>query len=52
MTYRVDLTARAIRNLRRIYRDINATNSGQARTWFNGLEAAVLSLDEHPAEVR
>ena len=49
MTYRVDLTARAIRNLRRIYRDINATDSEQARAWFNGLEAAVLSLDEHPA---
>jgi plasmid stabilization system protein ParE len=49
MTYRVELTARAGRNLRRIYRDINAEHSGQARAWFNGLEAAILSLDEHPA---
>jgi len=49
MTYRVELTARATRNLRRIYRDINAAGSTQARAWFNGLEAAVLSLDESPA---
>jgi len=49
MAYRVELTARASRNLRRIYRDINATDSKQARAWFDGLEAAVLSLDEHPA---
>ena len=48
MTYRVKLTARAGRNLRRIYRDINAEDSGQAHAWFNGLEAAILSLDEYP----
>ncbi len=49
MAYRVELTARASRNLRRIYRDIDAADSVQARTWFDRLEAAVLSLDEHPA---
>lgn len=49
MTYRVELTARAGRNLRRIYRDISAEHSAQAHAWFNGLEAAILSLDEHPA---
>jgi plasmid stabilization system protein ParE len=49
MTYRVDLTERATRNLRRIYRTINAENSERARDWLNGLEKAVFSLDENPA---
>jgi toxin ParE1/3/4 len=49
MTYRVKLTERAARNLRRIYRIINAADAAQARIWFNGLERAVLSLDENPA---
>jgi plasmid stabilization system protein ParE len=49
MEYRVELTARASRNLRRIYREINAADSERAHVWFNGLEAAVLSLDEHRA---
>jgi len=49
VAYRVDLTERAARNLRRIYRTINAEDSARARDWFNGLEKAVFSLDEHPA---
>jgi toxin ParE1/3/4 len=49
MAYRVDLTERAARNLRRIYRTINANDVVRARTWFNGLEKAILSLDQHPA---
>jgi toxin ParE1/3/4 len=49
MAYRVDLTERAARDLRRIYLTIHAENAGQARSWFNGLEKAILSLDEHPA---
>jgi len=49
MTYRVELTARAGRNLRTLYRNIEAEDSAQARAWFNGLERAVLSLDEHPS---
>ena len=49
MTYRVDLTQRAARNLRRTYQAINVENVAQARTWFNGLEKTILSLDEHPA---
>jgi toxin ParE1/3/4 len=49
MAYRVDLTERAARNLRRIYLGINAEEAAHARTWFDGLEKAVLSLDEHPA---
>jgi plasmid stabilization system protein ParE len=47
MTYRVELTARASRNLKRIFRYINAESSPQAFTWFNELEAAILSLDRH-----
>jgi toxin ParE1/3/4 len=49
MAYRVDLTDRAARDLRRIYLGINAEEAEQARRWFNGLEKAVLSLDENPA---
>jgi toxin ParE1/3/4 len=49
MTYRVELTDRARRDLERLYRAINAASSERARVWFNGLEAAVLSLDAHPA---
>jgi toxin ParE1/3/4 len=49
MAYRVDLTERAARNLRRIYRTINAEDSAQARDWFNELEKAIFGLDEHPA---
>jgi toxin ParE1/3/4 len=49
MAYRVDLTKRAARNLRRIYLTINAEDSAQARAWFNGLEKVILGLDEYPA---
>jgi plasmid stabilization system protein ParE len=47
--YRVDLTDRAARDLRHLYRTINAENSAQARAWFNGLERIILSLDQNPA---
>lgn len=49
MAYRVDITERAERDLERIYLTIEADRSEQARVWFNGLERAVLNLDEHPA---
>jgi len=49
MEYRVELTDRAIRNLRRIYRNIEAADSVQARAWFNGLETAIFSLAQFPA---
>ncbi len=49
MTYRVELTARAGRNLERIFLAINAADSVQAKTWFNGLETVIQSLAEHPA---
>jgi toxin ParE1/3/4 len=47
--YRVELTARASRDLRHIYRRIHADDSEQAFAWFNGLETMVYSLEEHPA---
>ncbi|MDR3534550.1 MAG: type II toxin-antitoxin system RelE/ParE family toxin [Rhodopila sp.] len=49
MAYRVELTVRAGRDLRYIYQTIAAADSEQARAWFNGLEVAISSLDEHPA---
>jgi plasmid stabilization system protein ParE len=44
MAYRVELTERAARDLRRIYLTINAADAAQARAWFNGFEKAVISL--------
>ncbi len=49
MAYRVDLTERAARDLRQLYRTIDAENFSQAHAWFNGLERVILSLDENPA---
>jgi len=49
MAYRVDLTARAERDLRRLYQSINAQHSAEAKAWFAGLERAIFSLEEHPA---
>ena len=48
MAYRVELMPRAGRDLRAIYAHIHAEDVAQARAWFNGLEASVGSLDEHP----
>lgn len=47
MTYRVDLTRRAERDLRRLYQD-NARHSGAASDWFNGLERLIATLDQFP----
>lgn len=49
MTYRVEILPRATRDLRSVYAYINAENSRQAYAWFNGLEAAIATLDENPA---
>lgn len=49
MAYRVDITERAERDLESIYSTIGADDSPQAAAWFNGLERAILSLDEHPS---
>jgi toxin ParE1/3/4 len=49
MAYRVDLTARAVRNLRMIFKTIGGAESDAARRWFVGLDAAIQSLKENPA---
>jgi toxin ParE1/3/4 len=48
MTFRVELTARAQRDLAAIYEFIRAGSSIPAFHWFNGLEDAILSLEHHP----
>jgi len=48
MAYRVEVTARALRDLAMIYRRIEAGASAQAARWFDGLEDAIFSLEEHP----
>ncbi|MFZ1134536.1 MAG: type II toxin-antitoxin system RelE/ParE family toxin [Candidatus Korobacteraceae bacterium] len=48
MTYRVELTDRAVRDLEILYLEKNATESQAAARWFNGLEKAVLGLERHP----
>lgn len=48
MKFRVELTARAGRDLKLIYHHIHADSSVRASTWFNGLEALVYSLEEYP----
>jgi plasmid stabilization system protein ParE len=48
MTFRVELTARAQRDLAAIYEYIHAESSILAFEWFNGLEAAILSLEQRP----
>lgn len=48
MTYRVEITTRAERDLAAIYRRIEAEISAQAAKWFNDLAKAIGSLDEYP----
>jgi plasmid stabilization system protein ParE len=48
MVYSVNLTARAVRNIRAIYKFINADNSAPAARWFDGLEEAIFSLERLP----
>ena len=48
MTSRVELSSRAIADLRRIFRAINAEHSVEAAAWFNGLERAILGLEKFP----
>ncbi|HLZ85156.1 MAG TPA: type II toxin-antitoxin system RelE/ParE family toxin [Caulobacteraceae bacterium] len=48
MTYRVELARRAVRDLHRLFQQIDAADSAQARAWFNMLEAAIVSLEEKP----
>jgi toxin ParE1/3/4 len=51
MAYQVRLTRRALRDLARIYQDIQDIQvevSTQAVSWFNGLEETIYSLEQHP----
>jgi toxin ParE1/3/4 len=48
MAYTVSLTARAERDLARLYDYINAANSEAARTWYFGLKRKILSLETLP----
>ncbi len=49
VAYRVEIAERAARDLERLYLTIEADRSEPAHAWFNGLERAVLSLDQDPA---
>jgi plasmid stabilization system protein ParE len=49
MTFRVEIAARATHDLERLYEYINASDAQQAREWFDGLEALILSLSQNPA---
>jgi len=48
MAYRVEVTARARRNLDRIYSFVQAEESDHAFAWFQGLAAAMQSLSDMP----
>jgi plasmid stabilization system protein ParE len=48
MAYRVNLTARAGRDLTQLFEDIRARDSSAARDWYEGLKEAILSLREQP----
>jgi len=44
MAYRVNLTARAGRDLAQLFEDIHARDSSAALDWYRGLKQAILSL--------
>jgi len=48
MAYRVEITARAERDLADIYGHIHAESSPQAATWFNGMAKAMIGLEQYP----
>jgi toxin ParE1/3/4 len=48
MTYVVKFTARAERDLRHLYQEVNGVNSAAARKWYQGLKKKILSLDKNP----
>jgi plasmid stabilization system protein ParE len=49
MAYAVDLTARAERDLARLYAYIGAERSEAALEWYRGIKAAILSLEQRPS---
>ena len=48
MEYKVEMTARATRNVRAIYRRVDAANSLPAAVWYRGLRDTIFSLDHSP----
>jgi len=48
MTYRVELTVRAARDLELLYMEKNAAESHAAARWYNSLEKAVYALGRYP----
>jgi toxin ParE1/3/4 len=48
MTYRVNITVRAERDLALIFDAINAEQSDAAIKWYRGLKEAILCLEEQP----
>lgn len=48
MAYAVSLTARAERDLARLYDYLNAADSRAARKWYLGLKREILSLEKFP----
>jgi len=48
MTYLVEFTARAARDLEILYREKNAAESDAAIRWYNGLEESVYALTRFP----
>ncbi|MGC9946060.1 MAG: type II toxin-antitoxin system RelE/ParE family toxin [Bryobacteraceae bacterium] len=48
MTYRVELTERAARDLNVLYIEKHATDSPAAARWYNRLEEIIYSLERSP----
>lgn len=48
MSFRVELAERAIRDLRRLYGEVRARHNPAASRWFDGLEARIAALADHP----
>ena len=48
MAYRVELTARAARDLECLHQQIHAAESPAAARWYNGLEEAIYTLERFP----
>lgn len=48
MAYRVELARAAEAELEALYLWVTSRAPSQGAAWFNGLERAVLALDEHP----
>ena len=48
MAYRVEITARAERDLASLYLYINAQDSDAAQDWYRGLKSAILGLRKLP----